>query len=241
MLIKTRAVVLHRFPYAESDIIAKMYTEKNGMVAVLVKGVRKQKPKISAACLQPLSIVETVYYHKVSREIQNIRDLKILYPFKSIPFDHSKRSLAVFLAEVLLKSIFSSEKDQALFDFIIHAIKFLDKTENHIGTFHIAFLTELSKLFGININNNYNEKNIFFNLKEGAFFPTKEQFSLPADISLQISRIFALPFSRFHEVSMVNRMRHRLLLFFLDYFDFHISGFSKINSMQVLKEVFANK
>lgn len=41
-MIKTRAIVLHRFPYSDSSFIVKALTEESGIVSFIVKGGKKK-------------------------------------------------------------------------------------------------------------------------------------------------------------------------------------------------------
>ena len=43
MFHKTKGIVLHTIKYSETSVIAKIYTEKLGLVSYMIKGVRSSK------------------------------------------------------------------------------------------------------------------------------------------------------------------------------------------------------
>src|SRR4051812_33656990 len=128
MLHKTRGIVFHVTPYAESSVVAKIYTEQLGLQSYLVNGVRSKKAKIKSGLLQPLSLLDMVVYHKDRGGLQRIKELRQATggQFSTIPFDVVKSSVVIFINEVLYKSVKEEEANPQLFDFIFHALQLLD-------------------------------------------------------------------------------------------------------------------
>ncbi|MBE9480196.1 MAG: DNA repair protein RecO, partial [Bacteroidetes bacterium] len=144
MLFKTRGIVFHQIKYSESSVIAKIYTELFGIQSYLIKGVRNKKSKIKSALLQHLSIVDLVVYHKEKSNIQYIKEIRSEYQFTSIPFDIRKSSIAVFINEILYKSIHEEEANQNLFDYLLNSIKLLDMITKRFVDFHLLFTIGLT-------------------------------------------------------------------------------------------------
>lgn len=42
MIVKSRAIVLHRFPYSDSSWIVKVLTQECGVVSFIVKGGKRK-------------------------------------------------------------------------------------------------------------------------------------------------------------------------------------------------------
>src|ERR1700683_5435900 len=105
MQIKTRGIVLHTIRFSETSVITKIYTEKLGLVSYIVKGVRSSKSKAKAALLQPLTLLDMEVTHRENKQLQYIREFSRLYTYQSIPFHTLKSSVALFLLEVVSKSI----------------------------------------------------------------------------------------------------------------------------------------
>ena len=149
MLVKTHAIVLHFIKYAETSIIVSLYTEKLGRQTIIVNSVFTNKPKFPPSFFLPLTILELDMYYKAGREIQRIKEINCNFHFQSIPFQINKSAIALFISEVLYKTIKEEEANQKLFDFLVNAIKLLDMKEAGIQYFHISFLIQLLKYIGL--------------------------------------------------------------------------------------------
>src|ERR1700759_5856895 len=123
MLHKTRGIVFKTTDYSESSVIVQVFTEKFGLQSYIVNGARKPKAKISRNMLQPLHLLDMVVYHKNTGNVQRIKELKNAPVLQSIPYDIVKSSMAMFLNEVLYKSIKHQSADENMFHFIFSAIE----------------------------------------------------------------------------------------------------------------------
>ena len=126
MLHKTRGIALHTVKFSETSIIAKIYTELFGLQSYLIKGIRKQHSRIKPGLFQPLTILDLTVYHKETGSLQSLKEVHNLYPYQSLPFDIMKSSIALFMNELIYKSIREEEPNQELFDFLFDACIDLD-------------------------------------------------------------------------------------------------------------------
>jgi len=62
----SRAIVLHQIKYSETSLILKIYTEKEGLLSFIVKGVRGKKGKLRTAQFQILNLLE-----KLQKKLSN--------------------------------------------------------------------------------------------------------------------------------------------------------------------------
>ena len=105
MLHKIRGIVIKTTDYSESSVVAQIFTDKFGLQSYLINGVKKTKSKIKSNMLQPLHLLEMVVYHKPTGNLQRISELRNQPVLQSIPYDTIKSSLALFINEVLYKSL----------------------------------------------------------------------------------------------------------------------------------------
>ncbi len=221
MLHKTNGIVLHHINYGDTSIIAYIYTDLFGRQAFIVNGVRNRKSKVKLNLFQPLSIVELNIYFKENREIQRIKDIRFLMPQYEIPSQIVKSSIALFIAEILYKTLREEEQNKPLFDFLLHAIQLLDSTGEGVNNFHLIFLVQLSKFLGIfpdetfiySYGSNESERRVLHEL---------------INSSLQSLDKFKIN----------NSIRNSLLTKLLDHFQLHLEGMGQINSFLILKEIF---
>lgn len=149
MLTKTNGIVLHSIKHNDSSTIITVYTQQFGRVSYLVHGANKKKSVVRASYLQPLSLVEMDVSHIPGKDIQRIKDIRMLHLFTGIPFDAVKNSLAIFISELLFRTLRQTEPDESLFLFLENSILQLDYCEQGIANFHLVFLIKLTRYLGL--------------------------------------------------------------------------------------------
>jgi len=239
MLHKTRGIVLKTINHRETSVICQIFTEKFGLQSYIINGVKKNKAKIHINILQPLHLLDLVVYHKVNGDLQRVSEARQLPLFQSIPYDDKKRSLVIFLTEVLQKSLKQQSPDEPLFEYIYYAISWLDSVSEASSNFHLYFLLRLTKFLGFyptlpkeNINH--------FDLKDGVFchFPPHHQFFLDTKETQQWLTILSSSFKELHVLKISLQERRALLNHLLDYYTLHVDNFGNIKSHYILEEIF---
>ena len=237
MLIKTKAIVISSLKYQEKSLIVKCFTLSDGLKSYFVRDAfssRKSNQKI--AYFQPLSILEIEAIHKNKGTLENLKEIKIATPFQSIHSDIYKSTIVMFVSEILHHSIHEEEKNEPLFTFLETALHWLD-THGDIANFHLILLLEMTKFLGF-----YPDiSNIdfpFFEMTEGVFTPFHAISSLTEHESNLFKKLINLKFENslktFHTIE-----RQIILKTLIDYYSFHLDGFKKPKSLEVLKEVFS--
>jgi DNA repair protein RecO (recombination protein O) len=232
MLIKTRAIALHYVKYGESSIIACMYTEKLGRQSCIVSSVHKRNSSFPASFFLPLTLLEMDLYFRPRRDVQRIKEMNCLMHFSTIPFNIQKSTIALFISELLYKTLKEEEANPALFDFLFNAIQLLDMKEEGSRNFHLAFLLHYMKYLGIFPFQQETER-----LSEG-----KQDFILPADAGEDekngLNQLMHCSLGQLENLRMTNKTRSFLLDRIIDFYLYHLDQMAGIHSIQVLKEVF---
>jgi len=239
MLHNTPGIVLHQVKYSESSVIAKIYTELFGLQSYMIRGIRSKKSKIKSALLQHLTLVDLVVYHKTKSNIHNIKEIKIAYPFQTIPYNISKSSIAVFINEILYHVIKEEEANSDLFKFLFNSLQILDLRESHYANFHYLFLIQLSKYLGFYPKNNFSATNNNFNLEEGNFTNQKgpENLYLTVPYSTYIYELTSSSFENLGAININSAHKNQLLEFLLNYYRMHLPVTLNIKSHHVLQTV----
>lgn len=240
MLHKTRGIVLNHIKYSETSIIVTIYTELFGRQAYIINGVRGKKSKIKANLFQPLFLLDMEVYHKSKRDLQRAKEIQNASIFSTIPYDLKKSTIAIFIAEILYKTIQEHEPNIDLFNYLFNSIQLLDFKEKGIGNFHIYFLVHLTKYLGFFPDNNYSERYCYFDLKAGSFVQIKPMhFSfLEKNASAFLSRILNFSENQHESLSIPYKERIQILEKILEYYTLHNEGLSSVKSLEILKEVF---
>ncbi len=240
MLSKTKGIVLHHIKFSESSVIATIYTRDYGRRSFMINRVRGRGTAEKVNILQPLFIVEMDIYYQPNRDIQRVKEMKNLVAFNSIPYQVIKSTLALFIAEVLYKSIREEESNKELFEFLFHTIQLLDMTETGTFNFHIMFLLQLTKYLGFYPEISHSKENPIFDLRNGTFIPAvpfHPDYMRP-DMSNDLINALQLNSNNLNEWKISSGKRYHLLEKIIEYYQIHVSGFGKVNSLQILKEVF---
>jgi DNA repair protein RecO (recombination protein O) len=239
MLHKTRGIVLKTTDYGESSVIVQVFTEKLGLQSYIINGVKKPKAKISRNMLQPLHLLDMVVYNKAAGNVQRIAELKTSPVLLSIPYDVIKSSMAMFLNEVLYKSIRQQTADENLFDFAFSAIEWLDHQTVGLANFHLLFLTQLTRYLGFYPDRYQANEADYFDLKNGVFIKYKpDSFSyLSPPHTQNFSRLLQCNFESLPSLKLTNDERRYLIAKLLEYYALHIEGFGNIHSHEILEEV----
>lgn len=237
MLHKTRGIVFKSTDYGESSVIVQIFTEKFGLQSYIINGVKKPRAKISRNMLQPLHLLDLVVYYKSTGQVQRISELRNSPVLQSIPYNVIKSSIALFLNEVLYKSVKQQSADENLFDFIFNAIEWLDNQTEGLANFHLLFLTRLTRYLGF-----YPDQAVsadYFDMKNGVFSKYKpEGFSyLSPPHTQNFYSLLQCSFENLGQLKFSNDERRYLVQKLLEYYALHIESFGNIHSHEILEEV----
>jgi len=237
MIHKTAGIVLHSFRYRETSIIARIFTRDLGLQSYLVPGVRKTRATIRQNLFQPLTLVDMVVFHKEKSGLQHIKEINCHESYASIPYDIMKSSVAIFLSEMLTKSLKERDPNPEMFDFIVSSLRFLDQAKGKTTDFHLVFLMQLSRYLGFQPRKNFDAAYCFFNLREGLFQPvfSGENECLDRDLSRLFHQLSNADFDQLDQMNIPISMRRSLLRKTIDYYRFHLSGFQEVRSHLVLE------
>jgi DNA repair protein RecO (recombination protein O) len=239
MLQHTRGIVFQQFKYSESSLIVKIYTEHYGLQSYIVKGVRSKRSKIRPAFFQPLNLLDLVVYHKEGKSLNHISEVKIAFPFQSIPVDYTKRSMLFFLNELVYRSIREEIPNLSLFEWLFQAITWLELSDDNIVNYHLIFMLQLSRFLGFYPKKSTEKQTEFFDLQEGLFvnrMPDHPHFIKGKNVDL-LEKLQESTFEMSSKIEMGNSARRLLLESLVSYYRLHLPGFGEMKSLEVLKSV----
>lgn len=236
MLVKTKAIVISALKYQEKSLIVKCFTLSDGLKSYFVRDAfSSRKAGQKAAYFQPLTLLEIEAVHR-NKGLENFKEVKISFPFHSIHSDVFKSTMVMFVSEMLHHSIQEEEKNEALFVFLETALHWLD-ANSEIANFHLVLLLETTKYLGFYPDVS-NKDFKYFEMTEGFFSPFHAISSLSEHETQLFKKLIDLKFENnqknFHVIE-----RQILLKILIDYYSFHLDGFRKPKSLEVLKEVFS--
>jgi len=237
LLVKTKAIVISALKFQEKSLIVKCFTLSNGLKSYFVRDAfssRKASQKI--AYFQPLSILEIEAVHKNKGTLENFKEIKTAVPFQSIHTDLIKSTMVMFLSEMLHYSIQEEEKNESLFIFLETALTWLDH-HDEISNFHLILLLEATKYLGFYPD--VSEIDLpYFEMIDGVFIPFHGFNALTEHETNVFKKLIDLKFDNDQKVFNVAE-RQILLKILIDYYSFHLDGFKRPKSLEVLREIFS--
>jgi DNA repair protein RecO (recombination protein O) len=206
----------------------------------MVKGVRKSRKQNRSNLFQPLFILDFEVYHKDGRDIQLVKEVNRAIPLNSIPFDITKSTQAIFMAEVLYRVLKEEESNPVLASFLISTIQYLDTLEEASPDFHILFLFQLSRHLGFYPQNNFGEERVFFNLASGQFKTHlgDPEIFLDQEGSVLWNRYMHADLQSVKEEGFNGLQRKKILDDLLRFYKLHVAGMGEIRSLEVLHSFF---
>ena len=239
MLHKTSGIILQTTNYSDTSLIAKIYTERFGLQSYMISGARSKKSKTKASLFQPMTIIDIEVSNSTKSNLHRISEISIQYPYSDIPYNIVKSSIAIFLNEVLFRSLKEEHPDEDLFSFIKNSLLILDIKNESCSNFHLCFLVQISKFFGFYPQGSFSETNSYFDLCDGKFssrLPSHNNYFNSTN-SFLLDRIMCSKFENIHELKIDSIQRKNLINGLVFFFKFHIPSFGEIKSMAVLEEV----
>ncbi|MGM0635314.1 MAG: DNA repair protein RecO [Bacteroidota bacterium] len=235
MQVKSTAIVFSIIKYGESDLIVKCFTQENGMLSFIIKGIRKtKKGKLKTSFFQPLSILDLEYTHRNNKNLHFIKEARPAHNLYHLQTNIYKSAIAIFLAEVLNTAIQEEEANASLFAFLKSTIVELENT-NNFANLHLFFLVNLTKFLGFYPDTSEIEFP-YFNLTEGKFQLKPSTEITIEDRSLQ--KFKAILQSSDQAIKMTQKDRNQCIALILRFYEIHLSGFRSPKSYQILKELF---
>jgi DNA repair protein RecO (recombination protein O) len=246
MTHKTKGIVLKTIKYGETSLVATIFTELFGVQTYMINGVRTSKRTGAKAIMyQPGAILEMEVYHNGQKAMQRIKESSWAIIYQNVLSDVVKNSIALYMVELLHKSLKQPEENTSLFYFCEDAFTQLDAAAPHItANFPLYFTLHLTGFFGFKINNeqpsDVSDDNYYVDLVEGHF--TGEQPAHPhfiqgdnALVTAELLNIMQLP--ELEQLKLNSQRRRELLLKYQEYYALHIQDFGQLKTLPVLHEV----
>ena len=238
MLTNSEAIILGYINYSETSVILKTYTKNYGFKSFFVRGIRsKKRKKITLGQLQPLTILD-IEFNNNSTKLSYLKTIKIIEPYTSINNDIIKINICLFLAEFLSKILKIDLKNEPLFEFVKQSLLWFDNS-NKVSNFHLLFMLKLSNYLGV-MPKYSSEKSLYFDIENGIFTNAPMSSSYIKDrVVKDLQDILGIKFDYNNEIMINVNQRKDMLNFLISYYEYHVPGFKRPKSVDILNEVFS--
>ena len=237
---QSRAIVLRQIKYSETSLILKIYTEKEGLLSFIAKGVRGKRGKLRSAQFQALNLLDLSYRETRKSELRQIVDLKVIDPFTDLPFNPIKRTIAMFIAELIQNAIKEQEPNKKLFEFIYNSIHWIDLSKQSYSHFHLLFMIKFTKYLGFFSMLVGDNEAKYFDLQQGVFSRSapKHRYFIDSEQLIAWKQLINVKFETINRLLFSVSLKRKLLQTMMLYYKLHLIHFKELNSHHILQSVF---
>ena len=238
MLVSTKAIVISKIKYNDSDLIVKCYTASLGIKSYIIRNALKSKRgKIKPAYFQLLSLIQIEADHKDSRTLHYLKEVRLYKPYDSLHTNIFKSTVLLFLSEILSMILNEEEANLPLFEYIETTLLWFDTIEN-TSIFHHQFLMGLTKFLGFNPDTQNSELS-YFNLQEGKFQAHPQEYCVTSKNLDLLKPFLGTKFDTNLSIELSSVQKHELLNMILVYYKLHLQSFRTPKSLTVLSQVYS--
>ena len=219
MTTPAELIVLHTTKYSETSVVLHTISRQWGRRSFMVKGLGRSSGARMALFL-PLNILECEVVESSLSKLALAKNFSSSLPLNGIRNNVAKNTVTLFLSEVLFKTIKEGAREDGLYEWLVGQTMLFDALESGWSNFHLLFLLGLAGQLG--------------------FAPTREDLMPFAGNHLEIlTKLLSLPFAEALMVPMEGVVRNEIADSLLGYIAFHSESAININSLRVLREIFA--
>lgn len=242
MLLKTDAVVLRVVKYGDARVILDMFTREEGRLSFVTSLPATGRGRMRKQYFQPLTLLAVDCDVRPSRQLQRLRDVRLLSPYSSIPVTPEKLALVLFLSEFLYHALRDERQGEPLFSYIADSLQWLDAADSGYANFHLTFLMHMTRFLGFYPNLDVRSPlstPLFFDLRESSFttvVPLHTDY-LPAADCERVRTLMRMDFANMHLFRLSRADRNRITDILLRYYALHVPQFPELRSLPVLQEL----
>jgi len=237
---KISAVVLHTLKYRDTSLLVYAYTDLFGRQTYLVNGVRSSKNKAGMACFQALSLLDAVAYHHPKNDIQRLKEYHLSVPLQHLAFDVHKNAMALFIGEVVYKTVREQEPNEQLFCFFRQSVLELENIQEGAANYHLYFLARLAAYLGYASGNDYMPEHTYFDIPSGEFTPIlpRHELFFDAGQTALFGRLLKAEVADLPNICLHHSQRNAFVHNMLRFYNHHFDTLAPVRSLTVLSEVF---
>ncbi len=203
MLKTTESIVIKCIKFKESSIITHVLTPEDGIIPLIVSGVRTKKNKGKAAQFQPGQLLEVVFYDKPGEGVKRLKESSIAIHYKAIPFDIGKIALTQYFIEITRNCLYQSAiSSDDVYPLLRSTLLFMDTHKGPNTNLAMFFLWNMIDRMGLAPNLEMEERD-YFDLEAGIYTSIMPQHRAALEIPIT-RKLKQLVHASFYEIDFLD-------------------------------------
>lgn len=235
-----KIIVLHTFKHKESGIILQGYTNKGGRESFYIKNGKSSPKNKVLSLLHPLSIIEGTLSSRNFGQIKTLKEFDTIYKLSSIRSSITKCAIAIFISEIITKTIREVEQNIEMYNFLEESVLEMEQIEQGASNFHLYFLVKYVALLGYMPEIPNLTQGMLFDIESAEYSQdqTKTSFMFPLEESNLLWKLSSIKTDGLKEIKISGELRYRFLQEMIRYLSFHAGHEINAGSLNVLHQVF---
>ncbi len=240
MIVSTRGIVIRTFNYRETSKIVEIFTESDGLVALIAKGYRKQTKQLGI--LEPLNIVFVSFYKKKSQELHLLSKAETLSSYYKLLNSSEKLFVGLTILNFIKETQVLENPNEPLFRLTENCIVKLKEDKINPLIILVYFLVRLSQDLGLDAIEKLEPwkhkdfKYLTFNSTNGEFQADFSFEKFPKISRKTVDLFFTIDgfeFENLDKIQIVSLKIQEIINFFAEYLSFYLSKVIKINTLDI--------
>lgn|SRR5699024_2628377 len=242
MITHTEAVIFRSVDYQETSKIVTVLTREHGKIALIAKGAKKPKNKLSGL-IEVGNWLDMVYYYKESRSVQILTEASYVKKLMNLRVDFEKMATMTSALELISQLLHDNEVNKPLFDFTVKILQWLSETDIHPPLLFPYLQIRLASLTGIGLRlgeNIANNKANFLNIETG-LISNKQVTAHTIKLSYRQAQFLVTALksrsSKLFDISFKGSELKSLVECLDRYFKYHVEGIRERKSDAIFEQI----
>lgn len=241
MIIHTTAIILKSVDYQESSKIITVLTKAHGKIALIARGSKKPKNKLSGL-IEIGHVLDVVYYYKPTRNVQNLTEASIQFSSLSFRQDFEKASILFATLELVNQLVHEYEENESMFNFLSNFIIWLASYTSINLTVFCYVQLRCAELMGFNLTFELDDTLTisYFDIPHG-WITSKLQSELCYKLTHKqtqfLKQALTSKSKKIFQIGLSAKEGKQLIHHFDAYFKYHIEGYQDRKSDSIFEKM----
>lgn len=210
---ETEAIVLKKFKYGDTSLIATIFTKDYGKFNIIAKGVRSPKSKYIGV-LETINNIKIIFNKKETRELQVVSKVDLLNSYPNIKKEIEKLLISFRIIELINKLFYQYDKSENSFVLLKNTLNYIEKNSIEPSVLLLYFQIKVAENIGVPI---IHEKSQYKVVKDETF-DYDIQYNLDRNDFRFLQNLYNQEFNTLSKIEININMVNKLI----DYMDIHL-------------------